>query len=175
MTGNPTVHPSIAGCMHVLDSCVRAVECMPAEVYTDKDETHESIGAHLRHGIEHIQCFIAGLPKGVINYDLRERDETIETNPEAFIAICTELIANLRALKIEDFDAPLIVRQLPAPECKAIDVQSSAARELIFLSSHIIHHISVVQAYCRQHSIELPEGINIAFSTAAYRKKLVAG
>ena len=175
MTGNPTVHPTVSGCIHVLDSCIRAVECIPDDVYTDKDDTHESVGAHFRHSIEHFQCFMAGLSRGRIDYDLRERDITLETDRKALQDACTRLVAELHGLTIADFDAPLIVRQLPGPDCEPLDVQSSAARELIFMSSHLIHHVSVILIYCRQHGVDLPEGINLAFSTAAYRKKLVAG
>lgn len=173
MAGSNSVHPTIAGCIHTLDSCIRAVERIPEDVFCQRDDTHESIGAHLRHCIEHVQCFIAGLPEGIVNYDLRERDLTLETCPKTFMNTCRSLIRQLQELQIEDIDAPLNVRQLPAPELDPMDVKSSIARELIFLSSHIIHHISVIQIYCRDANIELPEGINLAFSTAAYRKLVV--
>lgn len=175
MTGNPAAHPTIAGCVHVLDSCIRAVKLIPADVYARKDGAHESIGAHFRHSIEHIQCFLAGIDEGVINYDLRVRDEVLETCPQTFAQACTNLIAELRGLEIADFDAPLIVRQLPGPDSEPLDVTSSPSREIIFLSSHLIHHISVIQIYCRESGVELPKGINLAFSTVAYRKKRVAG
>jgi len=41
-----------------------------------------TIGGHVRHNLDHFLCLQAGLHSGIVDYDARDRDEFLETNPE---------------------------------------------------------------------------------------------
>ncbi len=173
MVAKRGVHPAVVGCIEVLERCTRAVAVIPDTLYVDKSNSHDSIGCHLRHGLEHVHCFLAGLEHGEIDYDARARDERLELSRAEMSDALTEAVNALAGLSEGQIDRSVRVRQLPAIGEAQIEVPSSAARELTFISSHMIHHLSMINLYCQQGGVELSPNIGLAFSTAAYRNVAV--
>ena len=99
MSDETPVHPAIQGCIHVLERCELLLDRIPESLYTAREDTHDSVGCHLRHGIEHISCFLAGVDSGVVDYDSRSRDEHLQTDMGAMRKAIAELRAGL--LKID--------------------------------------------------------------------------
>lgn len=173
MVAKRGVHPAIEGCIEVLERCMQAVAVIPDTVYVDKNDSHESIGCHFRHGLEHVQCFLADLEEGVIDYDARARDERLELSREEMTDALTDAVDALAGLSADQINRSVLVLQLPATDESQVKIPSSVARELTFLSSHMIHHLSMINLYCQLGGVELPPNIGLAFSTAAYRNVAV--
>ena len=67
--------------------------------------TQAGIGAHLRHCLDFYDAFLRDVGRGKIDYDLRERNELIETNRFAASAKISAAIALLQKLPATDLTA----------------------------------------------------------------------
>ncbi len=162
--------PALRGCLEACDRCERIVDAINADIYAGALPGRYPIGSHLRHTIEHFQCFLSGLATGVVDYDARARDEELERSMDRFREVLNDVRAELSALDAGSLSRQIRIRQIAALESEPSVFESNVARELAFLSSHTIHHLALVVHLCREHDVDLPEDISLAFSTAAHRQ-----
>lgn len=124
-----------------------------------------SIGAHVRHCLDHVAAFLEGMNDGVLSYDRRTRGTTVEVHRDAAldrIAVVTTALL--------DLDPRLLQRPL------RLDVQldaagtlcsviSTAGRELAYVISHTIHHNATMGVLLTEISAQLPDRFGIAAAT----------
>ncbi|HET9056011.1 MAG TPA: hypothetical protein VFN30_04100 [Chitinophagaceae bacterium] len=127
-----------------------------------------TIGQHVRHIIELLQCLENGYVTGVVNYEKRKRDLTIETDREVASSLLHELYKNLnkenKEIRLEslydDTSSELVV------------VLTNYYREIIYNLEHTIHHMALIRIGVNEVSVlDLPEDFGVASSTMRYRKK----
>jgi hypothetical protein len=140
---------------------------------TDQQFAHKSdtlsgasIGQHVRHVVEMFVCMQEGYVAGVVNYEKRKRDITIETSTETAIDlmkyICSSLFIENKDLTLEAGfnENSNELNQLP----------TNYFREIAYNLEHAIHHMALIKIGFREVShIQLPEGFGIASSTIRYR------
>ncbi|MFN0059631.1 MAG: DinB family protein [Planctomycetota bacterium] len=169
---------AIDGCQAALDRCLALTQLYTVEQYVaqcpddgrpDGGRSDGSIGAHIRHVVEHLTCFFDGLARGCIDYDARARDEHVERDPTRARALLERARAELDGLRARPLDSSVRVVQVPALDTPSIEVTSSVARELLFLSSHTIHHLALIKLLARQQGYAFPASFDVAYSTAQYR------
>jgi hypothetical protein len=165
-----TAQSALRGCLDACDRCERIIDAITPEIYSGALPGRHPVGSHLRHTLEHFQCFLAGLETGIVDYDARPRDEDLERNIDRFRAILDAVRSQLASLDAELLSRPIRVMQIASLHAEPGKFESNVARELVFLSSHTIHHLALVVHLCREHDVELPEDISLAFSTAAHRQ-----
>ncbi len=126
-----------------------------------------SIGAHLRHNIDHYHSFIEGIGDGKIDYDHRNRDKRLETDVSVSLAVLESVVANLSGLTADSLDASLLVRM----DCGGDSAwsHSSPRRELQFLLSHTVHHYAIIGMICRLNGHQPNSEFGVAPSTLKYR------
>lgn len=129
-----------------------------------------TVGQQLRHCLEFYDCFLDGLGAGRIDYDARQRDERIETDPERGVAVLEGVVEALDALPPGVEGRPLVVLE---GSKRSAEQASSVGRELQFLSSHAVHHWALIAALLRQQGIEPGEEFGVAPSTLEHRRALV--
>lgn len=161
---------AVEGC---LESC-RRCETVIAAVLEQDPNAYPSVGAHLRHCLEHYQLLLQGWPSGQVDYDARARDERIERDPEAARGILAGIARALATIGAEDLPRSVRVTQSAAPGRPAVGSASHLERELIFLSSHTIHHIAIMVLSARAAGIAVPGELGVAYSTEAHRTSLTA-
>lgn len=130
------------------------------------------IGPHLRHVLDHYQCFLRGLQGSYIDYDQRLRLDEQETFCGAAIEFMSDLILELDEAKQYVVDHPLTVRMDCGTNYACAEeatCHSSFGRELQFLVSHTVHHFAIIAIYCVEMKIEVPEGFGYAPSTLKYQ------
>ena len=68
--------------VHLLRQGVSLLNQLDDELYMRvlPEVTQAGIGAHLRHCLDFYSAFLRGIGQGKVNYDLRERNELIETS-----------------------------------------------------------------------------------------------
>ena len=159
--------PAVEGC---LESCRRALELL--DHFERAGGAYAAIGPHLRHCLDHVQCFLRGLESGTVEYDARERDARLETDVACFRNAMTRAMDVLAGLDHDAMPRALQVVQVPAPAHEPMPVASTVERELLFLSGHTIHHLAIVAYIARAQGITVPEYLFIAYSTAAYHASL---
>ena len=168
---NASYDEALSGCLEV---CRRCRELVTAVRSVDPDRSiYRALGPHLRHCLDHLVALLRGLPDGVVDYDARDRDPDIEADPQRFLAALDDAESGLRALGGLDASRPLEVLQLPAPGAAPMSVRSTLARELVFLSSHTIHHLALMVLVAHSEGVDVEDRFGVAFSTAAHRDSLV--
>lgn len=138
--------------------------------YYDKTRVEGStIGAHMRHIIEHYEELFAGLDHGIINYEARKRDADLEKDP----AIALIRIEGIRG-KIDRLDKLMLKRPITLKEsicetCDQIEHVSSISRELSFLNLHTVHHLAIIREILRSFDVQLDENFGVAPATVKSR------
>lgn len=120
-----------------------------------------SIGAHIRHNLDHYACFLAGVPRGQIDYTARPRNTRIETERAVALGEFSRVCRAFEGMDIAH--GSLRVRSESNPD--STPAPSSMARELEFLLSHTVHHYAIVAILCRLQGIAVDDGFGVAPST----------
>ena len=144
---------------------------LPAGFYTHRctDVFNSTIGGHMRHNLDHYDAFVKGFDLGKVDYDARERDAQIETDPEAAIALSRRLIPQIEALGQADMDGPLRIRMDDGGDTSWSD--TSLRRELQFLLSHTIHHYALIVSIATRYGFcGFPENFGVAPSTLHFHE-----
>jgi hypothetical protein len=158
--------------LETLARCEAIVRKSPQGLFSGDEGYDHPVGPHFRHCLEHVTCFLDGLEQRVIEYDGRERDTTLERDPEAFLAALIDARRRIEGISPDSLQGEITVVQTPSLDSPPIRLQSTVERELVFLSSHTIHHIALIKHICEAAGVELPEGTGLAFSTAVYQQSI---
>ena len=127
------------------------------------------VGAHFRHCIDFYHNFLNGVESGRINYDLRERDERLETNRLFAIDKLGALIADLSLMST--MEGSRVVEALLEGTSDSDWSISSLKRELQFLLSHTIHHYALIALTLRSHGFDPGAEFGVAPSTLRHWRK----
>lgn len=135
------------------------------------NESTSSIGKHIRHIIDHYTCFFKNLAYAYVNYDDRPRVNTVETKPNR---ACKELSSVILQLsKFNAHQANHVHIYISATADKdPVPAESSVQRELLFLQSHTIHHMAVIQLVLQSLGISVGSDFALAPSTISYYRQV---
>ncbi|OQA12616.1 MAG: hypothetical protein BWY67_00191 [Bacteroidetes bacterium ADurb.Bin397] len=111
------------------------------------------------------QCLTDQYASGTINYDLRERNKLIETDPEMAI-LCINRICN-------EIELPEKVLTMKFDHGEGnTTIETNFTRELLYNLEHCIHHQALIRvAVCKLTRIQLPSNFGVAPSTLIYRNQ----
>ncbi|MEP7363601.1 MAG: hypothetical protein ABI972_10130 [Acidobacteriota bacterium] len=134
------------------------------------------VSGHLRHIIEFYECFLDGLVCSHVDYDSRQRDQSLERSRQVAMARIRSLIARLETEPVLMGDSILFVRVEDAASLGVRDpfLMSSVARELMTLSSHTIHHFALIAMTLRGHGVPMDASFGVAPSTLAHKARRTA-
>jgi hypothetical protein len=141
------------------------------EQYCKKIDTLSgaTVGQHVRHVVEMFICLQDGYATGIVNYENRKRDITIESSNEVAINLMrhinTSLFVQNKELILEaGFDENSFeLNQIP----------TNYFREIAYNLEHAIHHMALIKIGINKVSeVTLPEGYGVASSTIKYRQHL---
>lgn len=167
----PTFEVLIKDNLALLDQLIAVVLRLDDGDYQDSvGEETDSLGAHVRHILDHYSCFIHGLKKGRIDYDQRERNETVQCNREAALAGIQDVQLILSQLPQEvSGDRMLQVKM----DCgnSAAWTDSSLVRELQFLANHSLHHFAILRLLIRNEALIYDDAFGLAPSTLKHRER----
>ncbi len=142
-----------------------------AQYVWQHNESTGSIGKHIRHIIDHYTCFFETLSHAYVNYDDRPRVNTVETKTHR---ACKEL-SNI-VLQLSRFNAhqanPVHIYISATPDKDPVPAESSLQRELLFLQSHTIHHMAVIQLMLNSLGISVGSDFALSPSTISYNQSI---
>lgn len=152
----------------VLDQALQVIaahEAAPDTIFAD------SSGPHLRHIIEHYQAFTLGVSARSVDYDSRARERSLEQDSALARTRIIALQAELQALDTKTLQDPIAVHLRGGLDGQENFVSfSTIARELLFLSSHAVHHYALIQLHCREQGIDLGPHFGKAPATVQYEQ-----
>ena len=124
-----------------------------------------SIGQHCRHLVEFFTELEKGYEQGIVDYDNRARNQTLETQRNAALLSLQEI-----AGKVAKPDRHQQVRVARPDGQTALFVESSYFREMSFVLEHAVHHMALMRIGIEQiRDIALPIEFGVAFATQRYR------
>lgn len=128
-----------------------------------------TIGQHARHIIELFQVLENGYGPGLVNYENRKRDKTIEKDKDLAACLLEQIIKELNRP-----DKPLILEACYDDQTGIpVMLNTNFFREVAYNLEHTIHHMALIRIGFTEicpHLI-LPENYGIASSTLKYRRQ----
>jgi len=151
----------------LLDDLADTVMEMPADLYAAKPPTgvSGSIGAHVRHVLDHVGAFVAADASATLSYDRRDRGTSIETDPHAALSQILRLKGALEQQMVRDLAEPVRVTSMISHSGEAVTGWSTRARELAFVVSHTIHHQAIIALLMTSQGFTVPDQFGYAPST----------
>ncbi|QNI03890.1 hypothetical protein HXW73_13625 [Halomonas sp. SH5A2] len=134
----------------------------------------QSLGKHVRHILEHYQTLLDACTtaptQATFDYEQRQRETALETQPDRAGERIESLQAGLKALCSMSQDTPLTLSYpIKSDQAEsAAALPTSLGRELAFLTSHSIHHMALLGLLCEQLGITLPDDFGVHPSTLRY-------
>lgn len=158
----------------LLNQAVDFLNGMPEELYgaTEAPVFPSSIGAHLRHILDHYDSLLDGLESGKVDYHSRDRDAETEKRPDRALQRIETIRTRLtgESDRPNDFKSDLSLR-ISADDPEAV-IPTTAERELFFGLSHTVHHYALIAMIARHNDYGVPDDFGVAPSTLAHRKSL---
>lgn len=126
--------------------------------------SNATVGEHTRHIIELFQTIIKGYENGIINYDQRERNHSIQTVKSqalcAIDAILDHIEKENKTLLLEHHLAETVTR-----------IETNYFREVLYNLEHCIHHQALIKvALLDFNYVNFCENFGVAPSTIAFRQ-----
>jgi uncharacterized damage-inducible protein DinB len=122
-----------------------------------------SIGQHVRHIVEMVQCLLQGYASGKVDYEARKRDIRIETD----IQFAADLIHEL----LDKIDLDNKTLELKQDGTSSTLVTTFYYRELIYNTEHALHHMALIRVALREMGLEIvDEHFGVAPSTVRYQR-----
>ena len=120
-------------------------------IWSRHDQT-SSVGQHTRHVIEHYNNFLEPTADGKLSYDNRRRRRKLAQDRALTIETLTRTICRLR---LPDYrESPKTLLSICTdPELPSLTVDTSIGRELMFLHSHTLHHMAVIQLLAEMQGV----------------------
>lgn len=134
---------------------------------------NSTIGQHVRHTLEFFLCFESGYGKGIINYDKRAHDKSIES--DKYIALSA--IEKIREFTSTFVEKPLMLEVgYDLIEDHFTTIETTATRELVYNIEHAVHHMAIMKIGIREIAsyVTLPTDFGIAASTIRYKESKVS-
>ena len=126
-----------------------------------------TIGQHCRHIIEMFQCLEMGYETGVVNYENRKRERSIETDKEYAVALMHSISKGLS----KPNKNLLLQGAYHITENDIISFDTNYYREIAYNMEHAIHHMALIKVgFAELVQINLSEGFGVASSTVKYQK-----
>lgn len=126
--------------------CIYIARSLTPQQYTYSPEPEvASVGAHIRHLIEYVQCFEEQVRSGVINYNERSRDQSIQNDPFAAMKALEKVQEKVQKLegKLHGDDTVNVIEAVDMQHPN-VEVTSTVERELMFLCNHATHHFALI-------------------------------
>lgn len=131
-----------------------------------------SAGAHIRHIVDHYLALKHGVTGGVVDYNKRNRFSAVESDPVAALEAFNDIALWLEQACSLPMNLPLqIISETSIKQTQYVQVSSTLARELVFVSSHAVHHFSLLSVVNSLKQIPSPENFGIAPATATFARQ----
>lgn len=167
----------IASQLETLEQAKYFINSLSDEQYCAVLSPHFSscAGVHLRHIIDHFLA-LKNNEHGVVDYNSRHRFCAIESNKEMALQAVNDIQGWLEGLSSTLlYQQVIVVSEVSVNETVNCEVQSTFARELMFVSSHAVHHYAMLKLIANMQGVFLDSKFGLAPATLSFvREQQVA-
>lgn len=134
-----------------------------------RPQHQSSAGAHMRHILDHYQALMTGAETGLVDYDARHRGDRCEQDPRSALLRLDDVEQWLRAFDSAQGERSVRVRtEISVSAQRVVTVQSTLARELVFVGSHAVHHYAMIGQISLLQGRTLDVSFGVAPATASF-------
>ncbi|MEO8429648.1 MAG: hypothetical protein ABI651_21360 [Verrucomicrobiota bacterium] len=158
----------------ILEQGEDLLRALSAESYTRRVPLafNACIGGHYRHCLDHFSSLLRGLDADEVDYDHRERDARIESQPDFALALTRQMLVQLEQLPPGTLDVHVKARcEVSYAHGSSPVTGSTFGRELVYAIAHAIHHDALISIMARLMDANLPEHFGVAPSTVAHQAR----
>lgn len=131
-----------------------------------------SAGVHMRHILDHYQALMTGHEIGLVDYNKRNRFSQTEVDPSAALEQWSVIETWLAHACWLPGDTRIQVQSETSIEhTEYAQVPSTLSRELVFVSSHAIHHFALLAIIRSIQGKPCSENFGIAPATATFLRQ----
>jgi hypothetical protein len=128
-----------------------------------------SVGAHIRHIVDHFLALKNGATTGHIDYNIRHRHNQVEQFPELAIEVLNDIKVWILSLDSSIFRKVVsVTTEIDIQHTKSATCESTVERELVFVSSHAIHHYALIRIMFSMQNKALPDDFGYAPASITY-------
>ncbi len=160
--------PAVNAVIRQIAELAAIVERIDDDTYVERlSDVSGTIGAHVRHALDHIGALVEAVAAGECWYDRRTRGTDVERHRAAGLRAARRLRLALAEIDAADLTRPIVVRVQLEQRGPEVAVESTIERELAFLLSHTVHHNAILALLLEQAGIAAPHRFGVAVSTPA--------
>jgi uncharacterized damage-inducible protein DinB len=149
-----------------LRSLREVIERLQAEDYRSAPSgVSGSIGAHVRHCLDHVDALLTGMDGFEMTYDSRARGTAAETDPLIAMIEIDRLCVELDDLSEQTLTRPVALRSVAQRGRVPVRVSSTLGREVAFVIQHTIHHCAILAILLELVGMDVSNGFGYAPST----------
>jgi len=123
------------------------------------------IGGHVRHCLDHIRALTLAMRTGFCAYDRRVRGTDVESRRVAALRLIADLEYDLQQIDSWCLELPVDVETQVDTAGTTLVTSSSIGRELMFVTSHTIHHNAIVAHLLESRGILMGPRFGLAPAT----------
>ncbi|MBX7057729.1 MAG: hypothetical protein K1X75_06650 [Leptospirales bacterium] len=142
-----------------------------AYAWTQLPAFPSTVGAHLRHLLDHIEALLDGLSEGRVQYDRRQRGRPEESQRDAGHERLRRLLVHLDGNASLQNDRDLLIEMYVDPDQAPIWIPSTLLREIAFVHHHGVHHAAMIAVQMRAFGLSPTPELGVAPATLAYYRQ----
>lgn len=129
------------------------------------------IGGHYRHCLDHFTSLLRSAQSDEVDYDHRDRDLRIESEPEFARTLTEQIRLELQKRPLSSLESGVRVRcEVSYTHGDSPEMNSTFGRELAYCIAHAIHHFALISVMARLMEIPLHANFGVAPSTIAHQR-----
>lgn len=152
----------------LLDHTIALIEGINDHHYTAPCPAcdHAAIGGHIRHLLDHFEALAKGFEADApVVYDRRDRGTEVERDRAAAAQRLRAVRDRFAGLDDVQLAMGVTVRVLPTPQGEEVELESTLARELAFVTHHAVHHHAIIKTIAQTAGVSLDHEFGRAPST----------
>ncbi|KXI26864.1 hypothetical protein [Paraglaciecola hydrolytica] len=160
--------------LQIVEQAIEFLSKVSVEHYQQVLKPHftGSMGAHMRHILDHYIALQQGLSSHIVDYNRRHRDSDVALCPksalQSWLQIKTWLIDVGR---LETNLSLTIVCEISLTTSQNSQTTSTLGRELLFVASHAIHHFSLLLVMSSLQGKHCSPNFGLAPATASHLRQ----
>lgn len=165
----------VAGNIQAIDQALSFLHQLNDAQYTSVQAPYvtSSIGQHMRHIVDVFFAITCRVDPVTIDYDVRRRGAEIETSRIVAIEELHQVRDWMASFEILpdaiNQNHPINIRtEVALEDTQSVELPTTIARELVFTSSHAVHHFALISIIAKLQGIELDESFGLAPATATF-------
>ncbi len=168
MSSSSNLMPVIQGNLEGIEQGIELLLAMTNEQYIHQPKPfiESSTGEHLRHILDLYRALMMTEKANVIDYDVRRRGALVESCRQTGLSELHQVKGWLESLADDPVDRKIVIcSEVLLSEKKVAQAETTLLRELIFVSSHTVHHYAMMSVTAKLCDFQAPLHMGLAPTT----------